>query len=331
MHSIIIFSGVLLGFFAGVLGGSLSLGQEIPALFGVFLDVVTPVFLLVLIGYFIGPRLQLEARTLSRISYFVFVPAFAFNIIGTAQVDLSLMLRMVGATIGLQRGVALLGWLGGKVLRRSPEQTAAFIMIAVFGNVGNFGLSLIEFRFGPESRLPATVFFLAIMMSSFIICVGVANWTRSGGLSATLEVFKTPALVALVPALLFQVLDVPVPLFAQRMTGLLAQAMVPVMLVTLGVQLSEVRQIEIDFNVWVATGLRLLGGPLIAFLLMPLFGLEGLESASGILQAAMPAAVLVSIIALEYNLMPSFVTTTVLVSTLMSVITLTVLLSVVQA
>ncbi|MEK9896552.1 MAG: hypothetical protein VW518_09035, partial [Burkholderiaceae bacterium] len=128
VHSIIIFSGVLLGFFAGVLGGSLSLGQEIPALFGVFLDVVTPVFLLVLIGYFIGPRLQLEARTLSRVSYFVFVPAFAFNIIGTAQVDLSLMLRMVGATIGLQLGVALLGWLGGKVLRRSPEQTAAFIM-----------------------------------------------------------------------------------------------------------------------------------------------------------------------------------------------------------
>ena len=39
----------------------------------VFLNVVTPVFL-VLIGYFIGPRLQIEARSFSCPAYFVFSP-----------------------------------------------------------------------------------------------------------------------------------------------------------------------------------------------------------------------------------------------------------------
>ena len=48
----------------------------------------------------------------------------------------------------VQIAVAFLGFVVGKVLRQSREITAAFVIIATFGNVGNFGLPLIEFRFG---------------------------------------------------------------------------------------------------------------------------------------------------------------------------------------
>jgi predicted permease len=49
-----------------------------------------------------------------------------------------------------------------------------------------------------------------------------------------------------------------------------------------------------------------------------------LERNAGVLQAGMPTAVLASIIALEYDLLPDFVTTTVLFTTIASVITLTI-------
>jgi hypothetical protein len=48
---------------------------------------------------------------------------------------------------------------------------------------------------------------------------------------------------------------------------------------------------------------------------------------AGILQASMPSAVLVSIIAMENDLMPAFVTTAVLFSNLASIVTLTVVLT----
>ena len=64
-------------------------------LFFVFLNVVSPVFILVVIGYFIGPRLNVEARSLSRTAYFVFVPAFVFNIISEAKIEAELALQMV--------------------------------------------------------------------------------------------------------------------------------------------------------------------------------------------------------------------------------------------
>ena len=301
--------------------------ENIGGIFLVFLNVVTPVFILVVIGYFVGPRLKIDARSLSRTAYFVFIPAFVFNIISEAKIDFDLALQMLSFVLVAQIAVALLGFLVGKALRQSREITAAFVLIATFGNVGNFGLPLIVFRLGETARTFATVYFVATVFISFVICVGVASWVRSGGVTAVFSVFKTPALIALIPALVFNITDVEVPIFLSRLSGLLGQAMIPVMLITLGVQMGEIPKIKISFNVFAASTVRLIGGPVLALLIVPYFGLEGLERSTGILQAAMPAAVLASIIALEYKLLPEFVTTTVLFSTLYSILTLTVILT----
>ena len=301
--------------------------ENIGGIFLVFLNVVTPVFILVVIGYFVGPRLKIDARSLSRTAYFVFIPAFVFNIISEAKIDSGLALQMLSFILVAQIAVALLGFLVGKALRQSREITAAFVLIATFGNVGNFGLPLIVFRLGETARTYATVYFVATVFISFVICVGVASWARSGGVTAVFSVFKTPALIALIPALVFNITDVEVPIFLSRLSGLLGQAMIPVMLITLGIQMGEIPKIKINFNVFAASTVRLIGGPVLALLIVPYFGLEGLERSTGILQAAMPAAVLASIIALEYKLLPEFVTTTVLFSTLYSILTLTVILT----
>jgi predicted permease len=57
--------------------------------------------------------------------------------------------------------------------------------------------------------------------------------------------------------------------------------------------------------------------------------MTGIERAAAIIQSATPTAVLASIIAIEYELLPEFVATTVLFSTLASVVTLTVILALV--
>ena len=297
------------------------------ALLLVFLNVVTPVFILVAVGYFIGPLLKIEARSLSKTAYYVFVPAFVFNIISEAKITAELTILMLCFTFVVQISVAILGFLVGKAMRQSREITAAFVLIATFGNVGNFGLPLIEFRFGEIARIPATIYFLATVFISFVICVGVSSWAKNGGMAAIFSVFKTPAILALVPALIFNISGISVPIFLSRLSGLLGQAMIPVMLVTLGIQMAEIAKIKIDFNVYAASMVRLIGGPLLAVILMPLFGLQGIERDAGILQSAMPAAVLASIIAMEYKLIPEFVTTTVLFSTLISVFTLTVIMT----
>ena len=181
---------------------------------------------------------------------------------------------------------------------------------------------------GEAALIPATVYFLAIIIVAFVIGVAAANLQKGGSLGAILAVFKTPALLALPPALLVNWLNLTPPLLLTRITGLLGGAMVPTMLVALGVQLAATQALTIDRDVVVASSLRLLGGAALALLIVVPFGLTGLERGAGVLQSAMPTAVLASIIALEYDLLPDFVTTAVLFSTLASVITLTLLMAV---
>ncbi len=292
----------------------------------IFIDIVTPVFFLILLGYYVGPRLELDARTLSRTAYFLLVPCFVFDIISRVDIDIAVAGQMILYTSLTHVLVALTAFIIARLLKRSREITAAFVIIATFGNVGNLGLSIIDFRLGQAAQTSATIYFITILLVSFVICVGISSWTRGTGLSAVLSVFKTPALIAMVPALFFYGTNLEPPLFLSRITGLLGRAMIPVMLVTLGVQLSGLGKFNFSRDVVTASCLRLIAAPLIAFGLSFVFSLSGMEIRSGILQAGMPVAVLGSIIAIEYNIIPKFVTTAVLFSTLASLLTLTILL-----
>jgi predicted permease len=204
---------------------------------------------------------------------------------------------------------------------------AAYGLLAVFGNVGNFGLSMVEFRLGSEAVVAGTVYFLTVSTTAFIIGVALASWAQNGKATALFAVFKTPALLALWPALFFIVTPLEVPLFLTRITGLLANAMIPVMLVTLGTQLAAAGKLRFERDVLIASLIRLLGGPILAVLLADFFNLNDLTRYASILQASMPSAVLASIIAMEHDLLPDFVTKTVLISTVLSLFTLTFVLT----
>lgn len=298
-------------------------------LLSIFFNVIAPVFALVALGRFVGPRLNIEARSLSRAAYFLFIPAFVFSTLSQATIEAALAARMISYTVITHIIVAFAGFLIAWLLGKSAKMIGAYTLIAVFGNVGNFGFPIIQFHLGEAAIEAATVYFLGILVVSFIIGVVAANWHKGGSAAAVLEVFKTPALIATVPAVIFNWFDIPVPIMLDRIVGLLGQAMVPVMLVALGVQLANTKSLRLDQDTVIASAVRLLISPALAFALVGFFGLDGIERGAGIMQAAMPAAVLTSIIALEYDLLPDFVTRTVLFSTLASVVTLTLILAVV--
>jgi hypothetical protein len=220
-----------------------------------------------------------------------------------------------------------LGFAVARILRRPPEVAAGYVMVAVFGNVGNFGLALVRFRYGAEGIVPATIYFIVILVTAFATSVAAAALVRGGGLSAVASVFRTPALLVVPPAALVAALDFPLPLFLTRSVGLLGDAMIPAMLFALGLQLARTRALRLGLDVLAVSAIRLVVAPALAALLVVPFGLEGLPRAAGILQAGMPAAILVSIIAAEYRIDTAFVTAAVFYTTILSIPTITVLLA----
>jgi predicted permease len=293
---------------------------------GIFLNVLVPVFALVLLGYVAGPRLQLDGRTLSRLAYFLLTPAFVFTILGQTRIEAALAGRMVGFITVVYVATILLAFIVARLLRRSAEMTAAYVMIAAFGNVGNFGLPIVQFAEGPQALGVATVYFLANLVLAFVVCVTAANFSRGVNMAMVGQVFRTPALIAVIPALLVNWLGVSLPAVLLRPLELLSGAMIPTMLIVLGAQLAAAGLPRLSVDLLLSSAIRLIAGPAIALAVVGWFALPELERNVGILQCSMPAAVLVSIIALENRLLPEFMTASVLFSNLASIITLAIVL-----
>jgi len=297
-------------------------------LVSIFFNVLAPVFSLVLIGYLAGPRLGIEARSGSKLAYYILTPPFIFAIFKDAEINAMLAVRMSVYILLVSVGIVLVAFVVARyLLRVSPQMTAAFVLLAAFGNVGNFGLPIIQFKLGEEAMLAASVYFLILFTFGFIVGVMAVTWHRGSGRGAVFSAFTSPGILALIPAFAVNAFDLPVPLFIDRAVGLLAAALIPIMLLTLGIQLAAMGRPKLTRDVMIAGGLRLVVGPALAIALAGLFGLTGIARGAGILQASMPAAVFTSLIAMEYDLLPDFVTTSVLFSTIASAFTLTAVLA----
>src|SRR5262249_50067049 len=138
---------------------------------------------------------------------------------------------------------------------------------------------------------------------------------------------KVPAIYAVALALIVLATGASVPVTLMRPIGLLSDAALPMMIVVLGMQFERATVPERRAAVALAVALSLLVAPLVALGLAWLLSLSGSARQAGVILASMPVAVITTIFALEFDLAPAFVTSTVFISTLLSPLTLTPLLA----
>jgi predicted permease len=198
-------------------------------------------------------------------------------------------------------------------------------------NAANYGLSANLLAFGPDGLTYAGVYFVTSAVITFTVGVLVASLGRAGVGEALRGLLRVPAIWGVAAAALVQGggLHVPAPL--SRAVGMLADACIPAFLVILGMQLHGVRLSGPALPLAVAGGLRLVGGAALALALAPWFGLEGAARQSGVLQSAMPTAVITIVLATEYDVEPALVTSVVMLTTLASPLVLTPLMALLGA
>ena len=214
-----------------------------------------------------------------------------------------------------------------RALGASFSTLAASVLTAIHGNVGNFGLAICAFAFGADVLPIAGIVMVTVNTVGILVGVGMAT-IRHGSLArAAVTAVISPLALAVVPALLVNVSNAELPVWLDRPISLLAGALIPVMLLTLGIQLAGMSRTTLPSRlVAVPIVLKLLLAPLIAWVTVILLRLTGDAGSVVILQAAMPAAVFTSLIALEHDLEADFVTSAVLVGTLLSALTLPVVI-----
>jgi hypothetical protein len=293
----------------------------------IFANNILPLFLATAAGFILGRRLNLHPRPVSQVAFYIFSPCLVFTLLTTNPIPRENALRIGTFAVCTILLVGLVSWLAARGLRLERRMQAAVILTAMFGNAGNFGMSISLFAFGETALAYASLYFVFAVVLMNTVGTIIASLGRSGLKEALLGAFKVPAIYAAMAAVAFNLLGWTLPLPVERTADILGKAAIPTLMVLIGLQLNHARFTSQLSSLSLATGLRLLASPALALLLAPAFGLAGDAYHSGILESAMPSAVLMTTIASEFDLEPAFVTSVVVSSTLLSPLTLTPLLA----
>ena len=296
-------------------------------LFVLFSNNILPIFIAAGAGYLASKYLQVTPRSVSQIAFYIFSPCLIFNLLTSTQLSGEDVTRMAGFTavsvLTLGALTGLIGWM----LRLERRILVAVLITTMFGNAGNYGLSLNLFAFGETALAHASLFFVTTSILVYTVGVVIVSLGTTSLRNAVLGLFKVPVVYAVVIALLFNRLEWQLPLPLDRTVTLMANAAIPALLVLMGIQLQNSKWSDHALALGLTNFMRLIASPLLALGVSLLFRLEGPALQAGILESAMPTAVMMTILATEYNVEPSFVTTVVFTSTLLSPLTITPLLS----
>jgi predicted permease len=292
----------------------------------VIFDVLAPVAILVGLGAALGPRLHIDVGGLSRLAYNVFGPAFIFAVLAGADLERGVVARLVLAGLAGMASAVALAVLWSRITGAGYELTAATAITSSYGNVGNAGLAIVAFSLGDQALPVAGVLMLTINLTGLVLSVGLAEARSRSPLPALGKALATPMAIAGAISLLVNLSGVDLPVVVDRSIGLLADALIPVMLLTLGMQLAKSGRPTWSNDLGVVLVAKLALAPLVAGLAASALSLGGDFLDAVVIQSAMPPAVFAAVIAIESDLAPDRVTAAVVLTTLLSALTLPVVL-----
>lgn len=290
-------------------------------------QVLTPIFLTAGAGYLLARRLNVRPQGLARAAFYIFSPCLLFDKFSHSSLSADDLGRLALFAILTIAGSGLIAWGLSRLLHLDRVVGAAFVLCAIAGNTGNYGLPANQFAFGPDALEPAVIYYAVSTLVLSTVGVYVAASGRRSARQALRNVASVPLAYAGIAGLLVWATGVTLPLPIERFTNLAGQAAIPVMLVILGMQLAEVRLRDDLGLVTVAALTKLISGPLLGVFFAGLLGLSGVARQAAIVEASMPTAVMAIVLATEYDTAPRFTAGVVLVSTLASLVTVTLVLT----
>jgi malate permease and related proteins len=293
------------------------------SIFSIFTSDILPIFIVASVGYLLARFSAVDARVLSRVIFNALSPCLVFNLLVTSTISRGEFGQMALFCVLVTAAAGVLARLAVIPLRLDRAMRSAFLLVIMFSNSGNYGLPVALFAFGREALARATVYFVVASVLTYTVGVFLAASGRRSVGQALLGVFRVPAVYAIAAAGLVLAFGIALPPVVTRPVGLLSDAGLPMMILVLGMQLERAVMPDRPVVVAAAATVSLLLMPLAAFEIAKALGLTGPAFAAAVIQASMPAAVVTTILALQYEVAPGFVTSVVLVTTALSPLTLT--------
>lgn len=297
---------------------------------------ILPIFALIALGFLLGRKFTLDLFSLSKLNYYLFMPAFMFVSLYTTNIDIGMLHVLLYGILFIFTNHCL-GGLIGKIRNYDVGMTNAFKNSIMFNNVGNIGVSLVTLIYaGAPYVVDGKTPYLDLAISTQIVILLLQSITantwglfnagraRFKAKESVLQILGMPSIYVLPAVFLFKATHFDVAATAVwPALEYLKNGLVPMALLTLGIQLArttfDFRNVDVHISVFT----RLIVGPVIALLFIYLWGFKGIVAQTVFIAHAVPTAVNTVLAAVECDNYPDFASQAVMVSSIFSTVTLT--------
>lgn len=285
--------------------------------------ILLPIFFVFFVGYASQRFLKLDTGMISKFALYVLMPFLVFQTFYQNDISLS-HLKLIMYLIMLCGLLLFIIIIISFLFEYSVKERAGLMLSSAFMNNGNYGTPLILFLFG-EKGLEIAIILMVIqqfIMSTLGIYIAAKGGTESEGvLKAIRSIKKMPMVYAALIGTCFNLFDIPIGKLSEGI-NLIAEAAIPAVMVTLGMNLANIVISKIEWNkLFISLVTKLLLSPIIAFLITILLPVDELTRQIMIILAATPTAANTTLFALQFNVEPQNVSSATLMSTLASMIT----------
>ena len=278
-------------------------------------EVIFPVFFIVGIGYFIGKKhpnldtsfitnysanfgtqsLVIFALTSTGISFAFFAEYFIYSLI---------MLTSFGIV-----GLIFLILMKKDYVRELPP----FIL----PNTGNMGIPICLFAYGQLGMGVAAAISSLVVTLHFTLNIFLAKKQFDFKV-----IIKSPAFYAILITVFILYFQIETPKFVINTVMLLAYTMIVLILMSLGIGLTQMKIFSFKSSIITSIG-RVIVGPVIGFIIIKIFNLNGFAAGVLLIQSSMPSAILCYLVASMYSpkVIVDNISSMIVVSTLMSLVT----------
>ena len=281
-------------------------------------QVVIPVFSIILVGYALGRIKRFDIQTLVDLIVYVAAPCLIFSSISRSDINLTDFTTIAGAALAI---ILIMTLLVFAILKLTHSNKNGLYLPMVFGNTSYLGYPVALLAFGMDGLSRAVVYDMLNSLVIFSLGIYIVHPKHE-----IQEAFRIPLLYAVVIGLGVNLLNIPISQVLFTPIEMIGMITIPLALLVLGYKLTTIK-ISAAKIALLASVYRIFGGFLVAFMIIKLFSIEGLVRDIIVLQAAMPSAVMSMILAAKYNRDASLVASVVLITTVLSLISIPVILA----
>lgn len=289
----------------------------------ILINNIVPISVLIAIGTVMYKVFRIDIKTLSKLNFYVFSPVLVFVKLYESKMTLDILFKVLLFFALFFTILCLTVELVIRYRKYMKGMRSAMRNSVIFYNSANYAIPLNQTVFAGDTNTLSIQIIIMIFQTLLPNTFGVysVNAHKAHWKDSLKIVFTMPTIYAIPIAVLMRGLHLSVPVPLDLPLHYIADAFMATALLTLGVQLGNMKWRFQVSDVLISNFLRLLIGPAIGVFIVYLLGIGGLTAQALILSCAVPTSLSSVLLAIEYDNEAEFSSQTVFSSTLFSLIT----------